>query len=249
MRKENVSPKGEVANSPIPWHVLIWNDFSNHTCGGVILDHMTILSDYRCFEVYHNEFDEERNRSLDGKLNDNFFRLHVTTGSVQRKIGQSLGIRMYFSPVPKYNEFAIIKLASHIDLGYNSLPACLPTSEEQVPFKKCYYCGWNDQEKLRWFIATINQNKCQRFKGFDPSKQLCASSDLLKDGDIGGALICMDGKVPVVAAIAKGNFVYPGNRRFGIFTKILPNHLSHIKRFMDVKDINYPGASCSTYKL
>ena len=65
MRKENISPRGEVAVSPIPWHVLIWDDYSSHTCGGVILDHLTILTASRCFDFFETElFYRERTHKI-----------------------------------------------------------------------------------------------------------------------------------------------------------------------------------------
>ena len=55
MRRKNTKFLGIVAVSPIPWHVLIWDDFSPHTCGGVILDHLTILTASKCFDSLDRE--------------------------------------------------------------------------------------------------------------------------------------------------------------------------------------------------
>ena len=240
MRKENISPRGEVAVSPIPWHVLIWDDYSSHTCGGVILDHLTILTASRCFDFFETELLKRKNAS---NSNINFFQIHISTGSTRRKAGQTLGLRYYKSD---FKDVVLLKLTVAIELGYYSQPACLPSSEKSVSFKQCYYCGWNEQDKLRWYQINFNQDKCSRLKGFDPSKQLCISQDVLNDRDSGGALVCMKDYIPVIAAIATGNRVFPGNKRAGIFTKILPNLASDLKHLLYVQQVDYPGAMCSS---
>ena len=188
---------------------------------------------------------EKEKRPNEEAFNGNYFRFRVTTGSTLQKTGQTLGLRMFFKPIPKHEDFVILKLTSPIHLGYSSLPACFPTSKGPVPTNDCYFCGWSGQNKLKWYRISTNQNKCKRLKGFNPSKHLCTSPDLLDDGDSGGALICLKGKTPVITAIAKGTEVFPGNKRAGIFTRILPDHVSAIEKIMNVQDVDHPEATCS----
>eukprot|EP00093_Oithona_nana_P014691 14691.XXX_356619_356191_1 [CDS] Oithona nana genome sequencing. len=104
MRRKNTKFLGIVAVSPIPWHVLIWDDFFPHTCGGVILDHLTILTASKCFDSLDRELDENKN----GWTNN--FRIHISTGSTRRKGGQNLGLRTYLKKLPKFPALAILKL-------------------------------------------------------------------------------------------------------------------------------------------
>ena len=138
---------------------------------------------------------------------------------------------------------AILKLTVPIELGYNSQPACLPTPKESLSFKQCYYCGWNNQAKLRWYQITINQRNCKGLKGFNPLTQLCTRPGRLNKRDSGGALLCMNDNIPVITAIAKENKKLPGpagNKRVGIFTKILPKHTSVLQQYMNVKQVDSP---------
>ena len=217
---------GQEPKVPMPWQVSI----SNHYCGGTILDSKTVLSAAQCF--YSGYADR-----------------YYVVASARQKIGIS---KLVTNPDKPFNistkdyDIVLLKLQHEISFEEGVIqPACLP-EVNFIPSNgtKCFASGWGHYDyynqnqhdmlspySLSWVEAFIvDQNECIRQYQHHESitdNMICASDEEGKY-QFGGAVVCLDGDVPVVIGVANiGYHNYPG-----IFARVAP-HLDWIKANME----------------
>jgi len=199
---------GEAAPSPVPWQVAVLSG-SFQFCGATILDASTILCAAHCGVSTSHK---------------------IRAGSISRKSGgqvrnvaqviKNFNAGQQYNPSTFDNDFAILKLASPLELNDDVQPACLPSSSTYLDVssteERCFTSGWgtlssggSSTDTCQYVrVPAITNAACNADYGAGSitDSMICAGypGEGGKDacqGDSGGPFVCNDGGKAVVAGV------------------------------------------------
>ncbi|GBL92229.1 Limulus clotting factor C, partial [Araneus ventricosus] len=125
-----------------PWMVFLFRNDTRATCGGVLINHRTVLTVAHCLEnaAYCTLYFGKYNRSDENDDNE-----------VQMRTSSEIIIHPEFNPLTFDNDIAIVKLSSDVQYSSRIKPICMPSPDSTrinvVPGQKGYVTGWGMNEK------------------------------------------------------------------------------------------------------
>merc|ERR1712062_49704 len=237
---------GQKAKKPIPWQVSVrdCNNGNCHTCGGTILDNLTILTAAHCF-----------------KKGQSLSKISIMAGHKNRKAKKNNQIRKIANLIwnEEYphngntddNDVVIMKLTKPLKFNSKVKPACLPLDEswspESDPNNRCYASGWGTRsngsnkipKKLYWVsLPVITNEKCNEgYKGEVLDSMLCAGFESGGkagcSGDSGGPLICPnENNNPIITGVDSWGYKCGAAKYPGVYGRVT-KFLSWIKENME----------------
>ncbi|GBO22333.1 Coagulation factor X isoform 1, partial [Araneus ventricosus] len=103
-----------------PWMVFLFINDTSVTCGGVLINHRTVLTAAHCLEnaAYCTLYFGKYNRSDENDDNE-----------VQTRTSSEIIIHPEFNPLTFDNDIAIVKLSSDVQYSSRIHPICMPSPD------------------------------------------------------------------------------------------------------------------------
>ena len=234
MLNNNRISNGNMAKGAIPWVVALWIPMGDGKtmCTGTILDSLTILTARHCI-IGHPK--------IKGKLS----KYYVKAGSPYSEGGIMVSVKRIIllndelwtnEKQTKYGDssnrdMAILKLNHPLPLSQDIMPLCLPDETFKYYYgTHCFIAGWGitgtETRSLSWSktqilpsavhgLCTLEDNIFCTMSTTPPYGSTCS-------GDSGSSLVCMQGKVPVLAGVLNGGTGCGKEHSFKIWTKTVP---------------------------
>ncbi|XP_053313885.1 acrosin-like [Spea bombifrons] len=190
-----------------PWIVSIQEGIDGdyfHSCGGVVLNHLWVLTAAHCFKHRGDDLTFWRVVVGANPLSD------PGTDAQIRTLKEIIQHEDY-NPAIEYNDIALLRLNTSIFFDTNAQPACLPPKAAILSnVDNCYAVGWGVIQEgstapsnvfQETKVNLISVERCNRpswYNGAVGEYNLCAGNEQEGidscHGDHGGALMCKRSK-------------------------------------------------------